>query len=603
MEKISIKRILKNNIMLSKELRSFDKSRLFMTSLYWLSDNLEIIAINIFLLPFLYYAIDNSMNIKSFLIIDGALIALMLLCDCYMAYYKTWYVEKSDHIITQASNIKVFSHIKENDLGKMYDPEFIDMVNRLLNMGTQMLSAAFDMQWWGVSSVIMMLCYITVLIRIDLLLIIIAIMTAVIMYFVNLKINIFNYKNNMIKQDIEREKQYITDRFALARFALDQKTSNLREVLKKKLYQNTRKTYDRINKIEGKIRKYSVLKNVIIFFVTTSLTWLYLGLNYLYTDTFKLSVTEIIVAETMMQQLCDLLVSFSTIGPSLMENSLYAEDYFGFFNTKPLIEAKSGTKTPARQSNGLSFKDIYFSYNEGDFVLKGISLDIKPGEKVAIVGENGAGKSTLVKLLLRLYEPQSGSIAMDGEEINDYELESYRSRFGIAFQNIQMYSASVAENIMMSPCDPKDEKIKDKVDSILERLDLRERIYNEKNGISTVLTKEFDEEGLELSGGQSQKLAIARVLAGDNGIIVLDEPSAALDPISETELYQEMIQAAEDKTMLMISHRLGICRYMDRIYVMKNGSIAEQGTHDELITQNGIYTKMWNAQASGYIDD
>lgn len=243
--------------------------------------------------------------------------------------------------------------------------------------------------------------------------------------------------------------------------------------------------------------------------------------------------------------------------------------------------------------------NVSFSYDGRNEVLHDINMDIRGGEKVAIVGKNGAGKSTLVKLLLQLYRPQSGRIELDGISAEAYALGAYRERFGVAFQNTQLYAVSVAENVLMAEYE---ERHKEKIIESLKSSGLYSRIEKTEKGIETAVTKEFNGEGIEFSGGQAQKLALARVFARDCGVVILDEPSAALDPASEAEMYENMMTLALDKTVIMISHRLSACRNVDRIYVMEDGTVVESGTHRELLEKKGVYAAMWRLQASGYAE-
>ena len=592
-------RILHNNIKLLKELHSFDRSRLVMTSIYWICDQIEILIYNVFILPFLYYAVDNSVPVSTFLIVDGVLILLLIICDCYQSFYNTYYMEKSNQIISHNSSTKVFHILRNLELKSLYDPNCKDSFVKILNIGTDMITAAFDMVWWAISVVILGVCYIGIMVRIDALLIIVAVLSAVSMFFLNMKLNKLHYQNIIEGQKINRKIQYVIDRFSLYDYTCDLQTTDLKNVLKKRMYDILLEIFGKIKNITQKMCNYTYLKNIVTFLVTTTITWIYLSLKYLLTDSFSLGIAEITVAVTMMQQLCDLLINLSTIGPSLNENSMYAEEYFQFINREPDIKTNEDGKTPARKANSIRLSNICFSYDGKNDVLKNINMTIGPGEKIAIVGRNGAGKSTILKILLRLYAPQEGNVEMDGESAEVYKLREYRDRFGVAFQDTNIYAVSVLENVMMSPCDDSPENRETAI-SALKSSKLYERIESEQNGIDSICTKEFDPDGIELSGGQAQKLALARVFAKDCGIVVLDEPSAALDPISEAEMYETMLDAMADKTVILISHRLSACRNVDRIYVIEDGKVAEEGSHEELLANNGLYAQMWEIQASGY---
>ena len=227
------------------------------------------------------------------------------------------------------------------------------------------------------------------------------------------------------------------------------------------------------------------------------------------------------------------------------------------------------------------------------------SFVINKKDRIALVGKNGAGKSTLVKLLLRLYIPSEGEIELVEVRPQEYDLEAYRDRFGVAFQDTRLYCATVAENVWMDTCT---EGESERVVQALESSGIYSRVAEAARGIETTVTREFDPDGIEFSGGQAQKIALARVFARDSGIVILDEPSAALDPMSEAEMFDNMLRAAEKRTVVMISHRLSACRGADTIYVLSGGRIVERGTHQELTAAGGMYANMWRTQASGYVD-
>ncbi|MBR6257008.1 MAG: ABC transporter ATP-binding protein, partial [Lachnospiraceae bacterium] len=229
--------------------------------------------------------------------------------------------------------------------------------------------------------------------------------------------------------------------------------------------------------------------------------------------------------------------------------------------------------------------------------LKEISLKVQPGEKIAIVGYNGAGKTTLIKLLMRLYDPTSGKIVYHGRDIKEYRPDDYRRRIGVVFQDYQMYGASLKENVVM---DRAEEAADNDVITALKRAGFGDRLNSLERGLDTPVTTEFDKEGINFSGGESQKVAISRAFYKDADMLIMDEPSSALDPIAEYELNKAMESAAKGKTVFYISHRLSTTRDADRIILLENGRIAEEGTHDSLLKMNGKYARMWQVQAGRY---
>lgn len=307
---------------------------------------------------------------------------------------------------------------------------------------------------------------------------------------------------------------------------------------------------------------------------------------------FAVSVNAI---QSLYRTLQTLLYSISNI----RENGMYAEKFCKFIEQKPTITDKAGAlPLQGKAIESLELKHLTFCYPGTDKkVIDDISLNISRHEKIAFVGYNGAGKTTLIKLITRLYEPTGGQILVNGKDIRDYKIDSYRKSFGTVFQDFQIFSASIAENVMNGPFA---QEYTDRVLSSLRAVQLEDRLYKTQKGIETTLTREFDDEGTILSGGQTQKIAIARVFAGDFDFVILDEPSSALDPVTEYELNQTMMAAAYNKTVIFISHRLSTTRMCDRIYMFENGRIIEIGSHDQLMEQNGKYAEMFRLQAKNY---
>ena len=224
-------------------------------------------------------------------------------------------------------------------------------------------------------------------------------------------------------------------------------------------------------------------------------------------------------------------------------------------------------------------------------------MTIRKGEKIALVGENGAGKTTLIKLIMRLYDVTEGCITFGGVDIRKLNTKEYRKQIGAVFQDFQIYGATLAENVKMDFVDSND---REKIQSALIKADFGGKLDKLSDGLDTELTKEFSDSGTMLSGGESQKVAIARMFMQDMPVAILDEPSSALDPIAEYRLNKSMMENAENQAVILISHRLSTTKDADRIILLENGSIAESGTHNELIANDGMYAKMWKVQAEKY---
>lgn len=260
------------------------------------------------------------------------------------------------------------------------------------------------------------------------------------------------------------------------------------------------------------------------------------------------------------------------------------------------ISARNEKRILPEGEHVIEFRNVGFRYSGSDtWALRDVNLTLKPETKLAVVGENGAGKTTFVKLLTRLYDPTEGVIMMDGIPIQEYDYDSYMSAFSAVFQDYRLFSFSLEENVTLAS--PADER---RVEKILRRVGLGEKLDDLPKGIHTAVYKNFDENGFEPSGGEGQRIALARALYKDAPIVVLDEPTAALDPRAEFELYQHFNELTKGKTAVYISHRLSSTRFCDEIAVFAGGRIVERGTHEELMERKGAYAELFEMQAQFY---
>ena len=279
---------------------------------------------------------------------------------------------------------------------------------------------------------------------------------------------------------------------------------------------------------------------------------------------------------------------------SLRENSLYIDKFKKFMNAKEQIIGGE-KKTVFEKPVSIKLENVSFTYPNNDKpTLKNINLEIKPYQKIALVGYNGAGKTTLTNLILRLYDVTEGKITVDGTDIKEWDIPSYHKNYAAVFQDFSLFGATVGENVAMNSAPDKARVLAALRESSFEK-DL-------DNSTDTILLREFDESGLSLSGGEAQKVAVARAFYKQCPFAILDEPSANLDPVSEYSLNEAMSRAAADKTVIFISHRLSTTVMADVIYMLENGEIVESGSHEELMALGGKYAYMFNLQAEKYKD-
>ena len=297
----------------------------------------------------------------------------------------------------------------------------------------------------------------------------------------------------------------------------------------------------------------------------------------------------------LQNQLQNLLSTFARI----TESALYLQDYFDFMAITPWIaDQPDAIDAPTTIQQGIRFENVGFKYPGTDiWAVRHITLELTPGEKLALVGENGAGKTTLVKLLARMYDPSEGRILVDGEDIRHFKIDSYRKLIGVIFQDYVRFSFKAGENIAVGQIDEAANA--DHIHTAAEKSLADPVIRKLPGGYDQMLGKRFS-EGIDLSGGEWQKIALARAYMRDAQIVILDEPTASLDARAEYEVFKRFSELTRGKTAVIISHRFSTVRMADRILVLRQGEMSELGTHQELLASNGLYAELFNLQAQGY---
>lgn len=421
----------------------------------------------------------------------------------------------------------------------------------------------------------------------------------VLRFLVSRVLNKLNFDVRLKVNPLERKRNYVSRVFYLNDYA---KELRLHPKVGDKLEKEFEETNDEIAKEQKRVGLKRTFLNFTRDYVVGDFIMDGLYITYL---VFKATVLKTLAysdAVVLFNRTSSLRRGFANIAdvvPMAQENSLYIDKIRAFLDYKPKMELNVGETVPSNNAE-LSLKHVSFKYSEdADETLKDITLKVKPGEKIAIVGYNGAGKTTLIKLLMRLYDPTEGTITYHGKDIKDYKPCDYRRRIGVVFQDYQMYGATLLENVLMTDSKAGDYS-EEAAKEALERAGFSKRLQTLPHSLDTQVTTEFDKDGINFSGGESQKIAISRAFYKDADILIMDEPSSALDPIAEYELNKAMESAAKGKTVFYISHRLSTTRDADRIILLEKGCIVEEGTHESLLDMNGKYAEMWRVQAGRY---
>jgi ATP-binding cassette subfamily B protein len=445
------------------------------------------------------------------------------------------------------------------------------------------------------SNIIALLMIVSLIIALNPIIILICVAVLAMNMLLNTKRNKTVFKRDMEITRPQREVAYSKKIFYEPQYAQELRLGKLGQLMNKKFASAMDRTLLVVKKYCGQFVFFDSAFSIVGFSLMSSVmvfaSWQITKGN--------LSIGDFAALLNGAQQLLEKLFSLFGQFPRLFQNSMYIDTLREIIDYRPVIASDNGVIID-KLHDSIKINDLSFTYpGKMEPVLKNINIEIRHGLKTAIVGYNGAGKSTLVKLLLRFYDPNNGCIEIDNIDYRKINVNSLRDKFGVLFQNYKCYALTVAENVLLN--DYMDNIVEEKVILSLKYSGIYEKIAGFEKGINTNISREFDSSGIPLSGGEEQKIAIARAFVDDKDILILDEPSSALDPLAEYDINQKIVSLANNKTVIFISHRLSTVRMADMIYMMDNGEIIEAGAHDDLMKQGGKYCEMFTKQAEKYV--
>ena len=513
---------------------------------------------------------------------------VLLLDKIYYQYFDDIYKQK----VQSRLDRMIFSKSLDIDLIRYQEPAFYDAYKRAAHCCDTVADMAYQNLLNAFGFAVMLLCGSSAVLLVDKVLFLFCAFP----FLASFIMRRYNKRLYAMEREITpftRKKEYVTRTVLLKDYAREIRLTNISRVLFRDLERASEETQAVLHR-----RQRSLFWHKLLLY-QTQINSIYL-LNLLYM-TYKVAVTGEL-------SLADFSVAFSSVIMvvsrirRLMENyekaqhySQYIEDLRQFLRYSPGIR---GGSLPPGAFESLELKNVSLSLS-GKKLLRQVSFSVRRGEKVAVVGLNGSGKSTLLNVLLRLYDATEGEVLYNGVNNKSYELEAYRKRFSCLFQDFQLFDLSVIENVLCREAGGDADRAK--VRSLLRAGGLYEKVSAQPRGGDTVLNREFDPDGLLLSGGERQKLAFARMMARDFDIAILDEPTAALDAVSEERLYDTIFQELSDKTVFYVTHRLSAAVRADKVLVFREGVLAEHGSHAELMRLGGLYAEMFHKQAESYL--
>lgn len=557
---------------------------------------------------FLKYLVEALETGKSFQQIMTFILAAMLgflLPIIFSSYYVNVYKPKSDADIFEAINTMLFEKATHVELQCYENTEFYDRFTLAMKDCEQRLAQICGNQCVILTSSIASVFALYYMFCIDPFVIVFIAGPLIGNFVFGRLINEVKFRMNKECVPYNRRMDYVNRTLYLADYAKELRMSEIFQVLKK-IYE------EGFQGVLGKIREYRDRKVLLVFlrniftFVVIFQGVIFYSL-YRVLGTHSMSLSGFTVLFSAMTAVAWMVIQASQAIIQSYEDSLYIANLKEFLEYEPVMDEQQKGILPreceerAEDDVALQFQKVGFNYFGQDKpTLQDISMRIRRKEKIAVVGHNGAGKTTFIKLLMRLYDVSEGEIRYFGTDIRELDLQEYRKLYGTAFQDYQVFAMSVAENVLMRR--PRTEADYRQAEKCLRRAGVYEKVAGLPQGMDTILTREFSGEGAVLSGGELQKIAVARAFAGDYQIAVFDEPSSALDPVAEYRLYESIMQACAEKTVLFISHRLSTAVLADRIYLFEDGTIVEEGSHEALMKQNGKYANMFRKQAEHYVE-
>lgn len=595
-EKYRVKQVLSNNLFVLKQIGKVSPWRIPLVLADAMADWSKGLIFRVFVVGYVLNQIQSAVSLQRIFVVVGLLALLSFACHLVNILLKNCFFPRSDLKIQSHFMKLAFDKAREVDLECYEDGEYFERHIRALNALKSRPRMVLDSIEMLFGALFGFLALSGLALSLDGFMILFIALQIVANFVFARKENYERRAYEVELAESNRQADYIRRVHYMPEYAKELRTTNISDVLFKRFITATQ------NGIRV-IKKHGIKCAVYRLFVDAVCTRMGYYLVILFAVFRILVLRNMMIGDGLMVAMAMFSVTEALLDQEnsffqLHEHAMYIGDLKDFLDYKPKIQENGTGAVPVMPVGELRIQNLSFSYFGGSRkVIDDISFTVKGGQTVAIVGHNGAGKSTLVKLLMRLYEPTSGQIYLNGRPISEYKLSAYRDCFSTVFQDFKVFSLTVGENILMRRTAEGDAEL---LTESLRESGMLDKVSSFPYGPDTMMTREFDEEGVSLSGGQAQKIALSRLYAKDAPIAILDEPSSALDPIAEYELFENMKRICEGRTVIFISHRLSGAVSADVIFMMEHGRIIERGNHESLMRQNGKYAEMFKKQAEKY---
>lgn len=546
-------------------------------------------AINVLLMKYAVDSISIGRSIQSVVWVILAFIGFYTAGLLYATWFKCAYVPRAVLHLREKMNLNIFRKIIDTDIEQFEETDFYNKYSRAVLEAENRIINVCDSLFNLIGSLVGIAGIVAVIMLMDGWMLVISIVSLLFSIFFSSKLAPVRFSMDQERLPHYRRLDYVKRILSSQQYCKELKLYPVGNLLIDEYHKEKNIIDDNLKKTGKKLSPLSFFSEF-VGLITDPAIILYLAVSIMSGRLVIGDFAALIMASSNFRNMIGGVLNHI---PVLKEHSMYISQLQEFLDMSSKVETNVGTSINETMNN-MEASGVGFTYLSGTHAVSDVSFSIKKGEKIAIVGENGAGKTSLIKLLLRLYDTSEGKIRINGIDYKDITTAALRAHFATVFQDFQYYAMSIAENVLMKRVETKEEE--EKVWRALDLCGLGEKIRGLEKGIYSQLTQEFDNTGVLLSGGELQKLAIARAIAGDSDILIMDEPSSAMDPISEKKFFEMVFENFKDKTIIMVSHHLSYTTKFDKICYMKNGKITEAGTFRQLLDLNGGYAELYNAQ-------
>lgn len=590
-------RIFGNNAYAVKTVWGISKSRVIHTAIGSIIGYVEWIFMSIFFLRYVIGAIENEAPVENILFFIGICFVVFLLLAMYDSYSKSVIYPYTDNKIYRTLYRKLYAKARNVELRCFEDADFYNRYTMALDGSAQKMTTSVNCFFSVVFGVVAAVAAFWSMFTIDPWSVLFVISPIIGNFVFGALMNkiwggryVDTVKNNRIAE-------YVNRVMHLAEYAKEIRYSSIHELMMKRYNDAMDGNAKVADKYGKKAIAYTWAQNVTTFALVFEGIMIYAAYRTIVSQTMGLA--ELAIMFTAMSTSSWILIGLFNNFTEALKNGQFLEYFRTFMEYKEKIPEDQDGIIPEK-IRSIEFRNVCFEYKENEPVINDLSFKIEGDKVCALVGHNGAGKSTIIKLLFRLYDPTSGEIFVNGINIKEYNLKAYRKQFSAAFQDYKVMAMSVKDNVLMGESFDDPDKTAERA---LRCAGVWDKIASLSNGMNTIMTKEFDNDGAVLSGGEQQKIVVARAFAQLASVKVFDEPSSALDPIAEYDLYKGIMNESKGHITLFISHRLSSVKDADEVFMLENGTVIEQGTHRQLMDMGGKYCEMFTKQAQNYLAD